>query len=171
MSNKLLAISVASLCIVCIIALAGIFHFTAYSAVHAESHVSSVSTQSTNAPGMPAISPTLSQDNPNAPSFTKADVQAYITAHPAPPRMTLAEGYTVKILTTDFISSKEASQRMQGEYVGLPDTVLVCYVTLQGPFLLSHVSSPFGAKPFAPSETVTEVFDAHTGNLLVSGTP
>ena len=58
---------------------------------------------------------------------------------------------------------------MGGEYISRPDSALVCYVELRGPFFPTHVSVPPGQ---ALPETVDggiEVFDAQTGNLLVWG--
>lgn len=154
MRSKLLIASLITACIICIVGAIGIFH--------------SIEASSASGPGMIAIRPTLSSGNAR---FTAADVQAYFQAHPAPPQMSLAPGSTAKILSIDFITSKEASQRMNGESVGLPDDALVCYVQLSGPFLLDRVSSPPSAKPIPPSNTATVVFDAQTGNILVSGTP
>jgi hypothetical protein len=67
-----------------------------------------------------------------------------------------------------FISGDEASMLLGGETVDRPDDYLICYVELRGPFLLSGMSLPPGVKP-PIVQTAFEVFDAHTGNLLVFG--
>ncbi|HLG65101.1 MAG TPA: hypothetical protein VKY19_24420 [Ktedonosporobacter sp.] len=154
MRSKVLIASLVIACIICVVGVIGVFR--------------NVEAGSASAPGIIAIRPTLANGNAR---FTAADVRAYFQAHPTPPQMSLAPGHTAKILSIDFITSKEASQRMKGESVGLPDNALVCYVQLSGPFLLGMISRPPGTKPIPPSDTATVVFDAQTGNILVSGTP
>ena len=86
-------------------------------------------------------------------------------------------GPTVKsnkigIGSVQFVSAKEASSRfLQDEPLGVSDNSLVCYVVVQGPFILSQVSYPTGMhmKEFPTAKTGVEVFDAQTGNLLLWG--
>jgi hypothetical protein len=68
------------------------------------------------------------------------------------------------VIKVEFLMSQQLSQLLGGENTGLPDNTLVCYVELQGTFTFH---TPSGS-------TVTyskgvEVFDAHTGNLLIAG--
>jgi hypothetical protein len=55
---------------------------------------------------------------------------------------------------------------MAGESIGLSDDALVCYVEFYGTF---RSSGPPGSKPVEHTGTGVQVFDAHTGNLLVEG--
>lgn len=120
----------------------------------------------TYVPGNPAIKPSTSM-NTSGPAFTQADVIAYFQKYGFLP---LAPGAQLHILTIQFVPASQASQLMNGESVGRPDTYLVCYVSLQGPFLTSSLH----ANPAAPKRPKTvqygyEVFDAHTGNSLLWG--
>jgi hypothetical protein len=99
------------------------------------------------------------------PAFTSNDVAHYINTHPFPLGPTTT-GKPPTIVSIEFITSKEASQRMLGETLGLPDTAIVCYVKLSGPFALSQAPVPASVH-LAPSNTATEVFDAQSGNLLI----
>jgi hypothetical protein len=121
----------------------------------------------TYVPGDPAINPRLSQTG-TGPAFTQDDVVAYLNTNGffAGP---VVSGAHLKILTVKFVTSKQASDLMSGESVGRPDDALVCYVKVQGPFLLTNVSVPRGAKAQTTAEYGDAVFDAHTGNLLVWG--
>jgi len=125
-------------------------------------------------PGVQAITPTSPGTTGNTPGFTVNDVKAYLAASGAP--ATAPGGhYTVEKIV--FISAKEASTLMRGESTGRPDNALVCYVLLKGPFTIdiSLPPPPQGktwGKPVYPKESeIEEVFDAHTGNLLVWGIP
>lgn len=117
--------------------------------------------------GIPAISPRSSMSK-SIPTFTSTDVVAYIS------QAGFASGHLVKgahlvIDKIAFITSKQASILLQGEFIGLPDNAIVCYVELTGPFLMDNMASlPPGAKIPTVQKGV-EVFDAKTGNLLISG--
>jgi len=128
----------------------------------------------TYVPGSPAIQPHLARSGSGSisgPAFTQDDVIAYLNRYGffAGP---VVSGAHMKILSVQFVTSKRASQLMNGESVGRPDNALVCYVKVQGPFSLanSHAGSFATSKP-APTtaEYGDAVFDAHTGNLLVWG--
>lgn len=124
-------------------------------------------TQSTAAsasqPGEPAITPTQK----GVPAFTVADVRQYLATHAFPGGPTVS-GAPSTIVQIVFITSKQASELMQGESIGLPDKALVCYVELHGPFLLTKAHTPPGQPtPVAPNGEL--VFDAQTGNLLLWG--
>lgn len=118
--------------------------------------------------GIPAIQPTLPISS--SPRFTTADVKAYLSTHPfmsGPP----VKGVTPTIVEIKFMTSKQASALMRGESVGLPDSSLVCYVKLHGPFTQSNASVPPGAKQLPSVEFGVEIFDGQTGNLLMWWTP
>jgi hypothetical protein len=122
--------------------------------------------------GNPAIKPHLAQ-NGIGPAFTKADVAAYLEKYgfySGP----LAPGAHLKILTIEFVTAAQASQLMVGESVGRPDNYLVCYIKVEGPFLLTYVHGgvpgPHGNTNIPTTAKYGDaVFDAHTGNLLVWG--
>jgi hypothetical protein len=105
------------------------------------------------------------------PAFTKSDVTTFLNKNGfyAGP---LVQGVHLKILTIQFVTAKQASTLMAGESVGRPDTYLVCYVKVQGPFQLTQVhAGPHipGMKTKTTAETGDVVFDGHTGNVLVWG--
>lgn len=125
---------------------------------------------SNRSPGLPAIPPRLLSTSATTPAFTEADVRAYLNTRPFPSGP-LVKGATSTVVEIKFITSAQASALMQGESTGLPDTALVCYVKLHGPFEMTHASTPPGAKPLPPTTFGIEVFDAYTGNLLMWGTP
>lgn len=114
--------------------------------------------------GVAAITPT----SHSTPAFTVADVKLYIEktgfVGGSP-----VNGAHLVISKIAFVTSKQASALAQGEAIGLPDSAIVCYVELQGPFILTNMASlPPGAK--VPTvQKGEEVFDATTGNLLMWG--
>jgi hypothetical protein len=118
-------------------------------------------------PGSPAIQPRASQ-NTSGPAFTREDVIAFFNVHGffAGP---VVPGAHLQILTIQFVTAKQASQLMYGESVGRPDDYLVCYVKVQGPFLLTSVHMPHVKKAPTTAKYGDAAFDAHTGNLLVWG--
>ena len=118
--------------------------------------------------GIPAITPTLYLQAPNSPTFTVEDVKQYIAKHGFHGGPTTT-GNSPQIHVIDFISSKEASARLHGASIGLPDTAVVCYVELGGPFQV-EASLPSGASPFPPSAIGVDIFDAQTGNLVMEWT-
>src|SRR5579871_4813587 len=117
-------------------------------------------------PGSPGIK-LRTAPNTSGPAFTQADVTTYFQKYGFLP---LAPGAHLQILTIQFVSAKQASQLMDGESVGRPDDYLVCYVKVQGPFLLTGIPVPPEAKKVPTTARYgDEVFDAHTGNLIVWG--
>jgi hypothetical protein len=117
--------------------------------------------------GSPAIQPRASLST-SGPAFTKNDVIAFFQKNGffAGP---VVEGAHLQILTIQFVSAKQASEMMDGESVGRPDDYLVCYVKVQGPFLLTNVHKPNSANSPTTAQYGDAVFDASTGNLLVWG--
>lgn len=118
------------------------------------------------ATGLPAIRPHSVSSSPGTPGFTVDDVKAYIPTA-SQPRLVPVQGAHLTIEKVVFISSKEATQLMQGESPGLADDALVCFVLLKGPFYVQVDYAPGSpANPAATAAEIGEVFDAHTGNLL-----
>lgn len=68
------------------------------------------------------------------------------------------------VVSVSFVSAQTASSRMDGEYIGVPDTEPVCFVVLHGTF---QGNSPAMGHPLVYTDGEL-VFDAYTGNLLVS---
>ena len=92
------------------------------------------------------------------PAFTADDVRHYLKKTGVPG----ADG-PFTILKILFITSREACQCTQGEYIGLDANAMVCFVELKGtfyPFMWINGSPP--SSPYA-----AEVFDARTGSLLM----
>jgi hypothetical protein len=119
-----------------------------------------------NGPDAPPLGgPAIAPRSDCTPSFTAQDVLDYENAHPFGAMRVQAVGKP-KITKIWFITSAEASGQMQGESTGLFDDALVCYVEFYGTF---HVYGPPGSKPGEHTGTAVQVFDAHTGNLLVEG--
>lgn len=123
--------------------------------------------------GDPAIHPHASSTNVPGYAFSRSDVIAILNKYgfySGP----LAPGAHLKILTIQFVTAKQASALMYGESTGRPDNYPVCYIKVEGPFLLTNVHP--GAKlPGVTAKAPTTakygdaVFDGHTGNLLVWG--
>jgi hypothetical protein len=107
--------------------------------------------------GLPAITPR----NDCTPSFTEQDVRAYLTSHQVLETAPHAPPTTVTLV--QFMTSAEASQRMDGESIGLADDAIVCYVELSGEFLPTWGPTA----PLHPSSVGILVLDAHSGNILV----
>lgn len=114
--------------------------------------------------GQESLTPAIAPRNDRTPSFTARDVLDYERTHPfMNHRMKPAGRPTVtKVL---FITSAEASKRLGGEWIGLPDDALVSFVELYGTYTFA---SPFG-QVSQRTGTMRQVFDAHTGVLLLSG--
>jgi hypothetical protein len=110
--------------------------------------------------GAQAIQPYL----PGIPTFTKDDVRRYIQAHGSSGMRFSSVGKPT-ITRILFITSREACELMRGEYIGLPNDALVCYVELSGIF---PFFGPFNSQPTI-FHRVQDVFDARTGNLVVTG--
>jgi hypothetical protein len=120
-----------------------------------------------NGPDAPPLgAPAIAPRNDCSPSFTVQDVLDYESAHPFATMRSEPVG-TPKITKIWFITSAEASGQMAGESIGIPNDALVCYVEFYGAFR-SYAPIP-GSKPMEHTGTGVQVFNAHTGNLLVEG--
>jgi hypothetical protein len=109
--------------------------------------------------GLPAIKAT-----PGAPApFSKQDVASYFTTHNLP-RLSSNTGQ-VHVVSLEFLTSKQVSDRLEGESTGLPDGDSVGFVTLSGAFT---VSGPPKTKS-ATYSSAYAAFDGATGNLLMAG--
>jgi hypothetical protein len=118
--------------------------------------------------GNPAIQ-THAPATSSGPAFTQNDVVAFFNKYGffAGP---VVAGSHLRVLTIQFVTARQASQLMQGESVGRPDDALVCYVKVEGPFLLTNLhGGPANVKTPTTARYGDAVFDAHTGNILVWG--
>lgn len=120
-------------------------------------------------PGDPAIVPSLHVTSNGTPAITKSDVIQYINANGYAGGPVVSGGHVVieKIL---FISAKQASALIRGESADRPDTTIVCYVQLRGPFIIEALDVPPGVtNQVPPVLRGYEIFDAYTGNQLQWG--
>ena len=137
-------------------------------------------------PGVIAIHPSLigtAAFTAATPAFTAADVASYISAGHLFTAAGPGGSVVSKVL---FLPARQASARLGGESIGRPDGVLVAYVEVTGPLKPDFLSVPAEAvqvsipgqpadpdagKPVdlsRPKAIGIAVFDAHTGNLLLS---
>jgi hypothetical protein len=108
--------------------------------------------------GSAAIKPSTTA----TPAFSVDDVKKFVTTHRFPFSISRDRKYSISRI--EFLSSRQVSDLLNGAYTGFPDDYMLCYVELQGTFTFP---GPMGS-------TVTyhrgiEIFDAGTGNFLISG--
>jgi hypothetical protein len=102
---------------------------------------------------------------PGAPEpFTKSDVANYFAEHNLP--LNRGPKTDFQVADLEFLTSKQASDRLAGEQTGLEDDHPVGFATLTGKFVFS---GPPNAKTATFSKAYA-LFDATTGNLLMDGT-
>ena len=154
------------LCLVlCVVV--GAVAFFIYSATNAQAHNGQPCQQTGRNQKPMGIPLSLTSAPADKACFTVDDVKEYVTTH-AIPQAGVISDKPAKILSIEFITGKEASERMKGDSVGVEDNAPVCYVVLYGPFQMGSV--PPGAKPLV-SDRGFEIFDGRTGRLLVWGLP
>ena len=110
--------------------------------------------------GLPAIAATKGAASP----FLKSDMVNYFATHSLP--RFFGKPGQVHVVSLEFLTSKQVSDRLQGESTGLPDGDPVGFATLSGTF---GVSGPSPAKHVTYSSAYA-AFDGGTGNLLMAGT-
>ena len=150
------------LLIVAVSLITGVTMYSSQNDVNAQS-VAQVPRNNPERLGIQAIAPSTSS---GLQRFTVQEANAYVNTHPFPGGPTTT-GASPTIVSTNFITTKEANKRMHGEHTGLADTALVCYVVLKGLFTMANVSRPYGVKALPPANFGVEVFDAQTGNFLM----
>jgi hypothetical protein len=94
------------------------------------------------------------------------DVPAYENAHPFVGLHLEVVGKPT-ITKIWFITSAAARGQMTGESTGLSDDALVCYVEFYGTFRVYGPPNPNGSNPVEHPGKAQQLFDAHTGELLV----
>lgn len=122
---------------------------------------------STNHPslGLPAISPRVGAFSASQAAFTHDDVIHYVSTHPIPQTRVVSGSLTVN--SVSFLMSQQVSDLLKGESTGVADNTLLCLVEFQGN--VAFLNGPPGTTQPLSFSHVYEVFDAHTGNLLMQG--
>jgi hypothetical protein len=122
--------------------------------------------------GVPAITPSISDAGPASPAFTVSDVVNYENSQYCPSCLggqNGAAGYssstTTSMVSAEFITYKDLLLRDDTLTLNLPDDTLLCFVQYSGSFQQGNPTGATTTFPYA-----MEVYDAHTGNLLVWGT-
>lgn len=111
--------------------------------------------------GGTAITPTLPH-NGNQPTFTTADAIAYAQTH----SLRIASPVEITGSSAIFLSAAAAAEQL-GTALLRPADAPICVVTLQGTFSSSHGPYSGSSQRSRIAHTVTLVFDAITGNLLM----
>ena len=126
-------------------------------------------------PGCSAIQPSRQVTDRSQAAYGRAEVERYLDNNPCLMRG-VPGGPNPKLGTVEFLPASQASARLNNVSIGRPDDVLVCWVELIGPLDVSdEISVPaFVAAgspnvPYPPAPKKILVFDAQTGNLLLSG--
>jgi hypothetical protein len=95
---------------------------------------------------------------------------AYVQGAPSYSLGPTLSGKPPTVGLVEFVGCTVLTDRLN-VYIGLADDTPVCYVELRGPFNLTEISVPSGARPEPwVGETVEEIYDAGTDRLLVHGT-
>jgi hypothetical protein len=126
-----------------------------------------VTGQTTHPLGIPSIQPraALAQAGGAGPYYTEADVRQYVATHR--PGFTVPGTPNPVVVSVQFLTAQQASAQLGGESMDVSDSTLVCLVYVSGTF--QSTSGPVGITATVPTFTQGwMVFDAHTGNLLVS---
>ncbi len=110
--------------------------------------------------GVPAIHPRTTTAPAGTPAFTTADVEQLVKNTPMPKDMA---SWNPVIIRVTFLTSLQVSALLK-DNTGVPDERLLCYVEMQGTF-----SFPTPSGTGVTFQRGFEVFDAHSGNLLMSG--
>jgi hypothetical protein len=113
-------------------------------------------------PKRPQGSTALTVNTHAAQPFTQADVVTYFTTHNLPKNG--GELTQLQVSSLEFLTSREVSQRLQGEPTGLADSDRMGFVILTGQFIFT---GPSGKT--ARFSRAYAAFDAQTGNLLMIG--
>jgi hypothetical protein len=108
--------------------------------------------------GAPAIKPR----NSTTAVIALDDVKQYVATHPLP--LTFVKSGKPAITSARLLTSKQVSESSGGMATGFPDDYQLYYVELQGPVTFS---GPRGTKVTYNKGVL--IFDAHTGNLVISG--
>ncbi len=102
---------------------------------------------------------------PGPEPFTQNDVAQFVQTH----RLARSVGDLSKLHvdSLEFITAREASIRLQGASTGLPDNERVGFAIIRGP---QYFTGPMTTTKPVAFQSSYALFDAETGNLLMSGT-
>ncbi len=126
----------------------------------------------TEPPGVSAIQVSRRVTDPSQAAYGRPEVAQYLASNPGLLR-SVPGSRSPQLGTVEFISASQASARLNGEPIGRPNDVLVCWVEILGPLDVSNsISLPAVEKAspstISPAAKEILVFDAQTGNLLLS---
>jgi hypothetical protein len=98
--------------------------------------------------------------------FSKDEVTQFIQTH----RLAKSVGdiSKLRVESVEFITAREVTLRLQGASTGLPDDQRVAFVVIRGPIYFT--GPPRVTRTPVAFDTAYALFDATTGNLLMSGT-
>jgi hypothetical protein len=101
---------------------------------------------------------------PGPEPFSKDDVTQFIRTH----RLARSVGdlSQLQVESLEFITAREVTGRLQNVHTGLPDDTRVAFAVIRGPV---YFTGPPKSRPVA-FDRAYALFDAATGNLLMSGT-
>jgi len=102
---------------------------------------------------------------PGPEPFTKDEVASFLKTHRL--ARTVGDISQLKVESVEFITSKQVASRLRGASTGLPDDYRVAFVTISGPI---YFTTPLSKKRPVAFDTAYAMFDAGSGNLLMSGT-
>jgi len=109
--------------------------------------------------GMPGLSV-----KPGAVPFTKEEVTQFIQTHRL--ARSIGDISQLQVESLEFLTAREVTARLQGASTGLPNDHRVAFAIIRGPI---YFTGPQTSRPIA-FDTAYALFDATTGNLLMSGT-
>jgi hypothetical protein len=115
--------------------------------------------------GASALQPHLS----SLPAFTEEDVRNYVLTHPVTGG-SISSVKTPTVIRIEFMTTQAASELIQN-FISWRKDDLVCYVELEGAFTF-HGGPPGRVSRYETNSADTrvfEIFDAQTGNCLVTG--
>lgn len=113
--------------------------------------------------GQPAIQPKAQVSNLSTAAFTSQDVIEWAKSNP-PVGKRISSNTPFTVEKVEFLTSQDIANRLSRSDLGFPSNKLLCYVTIRGTFTISS--------PFSKAKTINTmylVFDAQSGNLLISG--
>jgi hypothetical protein len=109
--------------------------------------------------GLAALTP-----SPGPQPFTAADVEQFLKTHRL--AHSVGDPAQIRVESLEFITARDVTTRLQGAKTGLPDNDRVGFAVISGPMVFT------GPPPGKPVQFIRgyAVFDATSGNLLMSGT-
>ena len=117
-------------------------------------------------PGEPALIPVATPPSPDEPAFSQGEICAYVRTHPPHGNGITTNAAPDYRVTAIMLTTLGQFDLMFGESGIAPADTLVYVVELAGQFTISGGPAPAFANNY-PS--YVEVFDAHTGRLLIEG--